>query len=111
MSHHVQHQLIGAGHAFCAYGVHVEDALVHIIGDDALNSADGFVFNGQHRRQDGGGGSSGHFQRAAGFGTVANHAGDIANHVFHSVGNLFISAVHQVSQAASGAGGGNHTAT
>ena len=110
MRHHVQHQFIGAGHSFCAYGVHVEDALVHIVGDNALNGADGFVFNGQHRRQDGGGGSGSHFQRAAGFGAVANHASDVGNHIFHGVGNLIVVAVHQIGQSAGRASGSDHTA-
>ena len=57
------------------------DAPVHVVIDDALRRTDTLALHSQKSREQGGGDAGGDFQRTGGLGSVANHSGQIGNHV------------------------------
>lgn len=108
MCHDLQDFTVGLVHGIRSDGDEIADALVDIVVDDAFNRTDAIALHGQHGRQNGCAHARCQFESAARFGAVANHAGEVGNHVLHGRRHFLISAAHQIGDAATGTRGGHN---
>ena len=109
MGHDVQNRAVCLFHSLGTDTREVVDATVYIVFDEPFHIGYIFVLDGQHGTEYCGGNSARHFQRATGLGAIANHTGQIGNHILHAIDNLVIVATHQIGDAATASGAGNHT--
>ena len=66
--------------------------------------------HGQQGRHHRGAYAAGNLQRAGGLGSVADHTGEVGDHILDGGLYLFESTSHKVDYAAGGTGGCDHTA-
>ena len=98
-SHYVQYIMVGFVHAGSTYEGKIADAVVNIVVDNSLYARNAVVFHSQHRRKCSGRNSSGNLQRTARLGTVANHTGNVGNHILYRIANLLVGSTHQIGNA------------
>ena len=109
VSHDLEHATIGFIHGLFADFGQIANAAVHAVVDDALDGGDAFALHGEHGREHGGRNARGEFEGARGFGAVADHAGEIGDHILDSRRHFFVIAAHEIGDAAGAAGSGHHT--
>ena len=110
LCHNVKDEVVGGGHPLQPDVGHVADALLDVLVDDALDGADGFVLHCQHGRKDGGGDTRRHLEGTTGLRTVADHTGDVGDHVLDGKDDLVVVTAEEIGEAAGGASGSRHAA-
>ena len=91
--------------------VRLPDTAVHILIYNTFHRRHTAVFHSHHSRKHCRRYPCCHLQRTTRLSTVANHTGEIGNHVLHRIRNLFITSAHQPSNTAAGTGSCYHTTT
>ena len=107
--HDVEHQSVCFVHTLRADAGKVADTAVHIVIDDTFYRCHTLAFHGEDSREHGSRYAAGELQRTTWLRTVANHTGDVGNHVLHRIGNLLIITAHEVGDTTAGASGCYHT--
>ena len=100
--HNIKHLLVGFVHGVGTDADEVAHALVNVVVDDAFDAADAVALHGEHGGEDCGAHTRGEFEGARGFCSVADHAGEVGNHVLNGCTDLFVSATHKIGDAAAG---------
>ena len=100
--HDVEDLFVGFVHGVGTDADEVAHALVNVVVDDAFDAADAVALHGEHGGEDCSAHARGEFERARGFCSVADHAGEVGNHVFHRGADLFVRATHEIGDAATG---------
>ena len=98
--HYAKYGVVRFVHSVTAYGGEIGDGPVYGIIDNAFERSNAMAFHGYEGADYGSGDSGGKFERTAGFGSVANHAGYVGDHIFDGECNLRVIASHQVSYGA-----------
>ena len=96
VGHYVNNQVIGLAHAIMTNASEVVDGAVDVIFDNTFR---GFGKGVMHRHGCGeysGSYAAGYLQCTGWFGTVANHAGDIGNHVLDGESHLIVLSTHEI---------------
>ena len=97
--HDVEYESVGFVHAAAADGGEVVNTAVHVVVDDAFGGGDVFVLYGEHGAHDGRSDAGGELECARWFCSVADHAGEVGDHVLDAVGDLLVVAAHEIGDA------------
>ena len=109
--HDVEHHVVGGIHGLLANRREVVYALVDIVVDDALGRGDLMVLHGEQRGKESGGHARANLYAAGGLGPVANHAGEIGDHVLYGGAHAAVVASHEINYATTRARACHDTAT
>ena len=100
--HDVEDLFVGFVHGVGTDADEVAHALVNVVVDDAFDTAHAVALHGKHGGEDCSAHTRGEFEGARGFCSVADHAGEVGNHVLNGCTDLFVSATHKVGDATTG---------
>ena len=93
-SHDIKYQSVCFVHTLRTDAGEVADTAVHIVVDDTFYRSHALVFHGEDSRKNGCRYATGELQGAARLCTVANHTGDVGNHVLYGIGHLLVVTAH-----------------
>ena len=100
--HDVEDLFVGFVHGVGTDADEVAYALVNVVVDDAFDAAHAVALHGKHGREHCGAHARSEFESARGFCSVADHAGEVGNHVLNGSTDLFVSATHEIGDATAG---------
>ena len=89
VNHDIQYRPVGGDHALGAQLAHVLHGLLAGRADNAVGRLDVYAAQAEQGGLHCSAGGGGQFKRAAGFGAVADNAGQIADNVLDGAGDVF----------------------